>query len=290
MPKERFHIFLAERLIDQTDCVRPVWIDLDAFFIGAVSPDIFYYDLPFFSLSPLGDRLHSLVQSDGISLIYDWLSKIPFERANAQAISWALGFISHILVDALWHPLIEQLSETGLCTVYTGAKRLSTLDRHRLIESELEAYWFDRSFEGPQRKDFLPPDFSGRQERLLEIFSHYRSFIEFASQRAHVDPLNPFTWPKLCEKRLAGCFRSQRFLLRLFADKTAGKARDPLLSFYPTRFLGALIVPARPVLPAFFSRAMPEKQNPFSDLFMSRALDALKEDWRLRIGQIAQHT
>ncbi|MGC9196901.1 MAG: zinc dependent phospholipase C family protein [Syntrophobacteraceae bacterium] len=285
MPKERFHIFLAERLIKESDCARPVWIDLDAFFIGAVSPDIFYYDLPFFSLSPLGDRLHSLVQSEGICLIFDWLSKIPFERANAQPISWALGFICHFMVDALWHPLIEQLSKEGLCTVYSGAKRLSTMERHRLIESELEAYWFAKACEG-QKKDYLPPDFSGRQDRLLEIFSPYRSFIDFASRRAHDNPASPLTWPKLSEKRIAHCFLHQRFLLRLFANKTAAKARDPLLSFSPTRFLGALIVPARPLLPALFSRAMPEQQNPFSDLFMNRAFDSLKEGWRARVGQI----
>jgi hypothetical protein len=285
MPKERFHIFLAERLVTESDCLRPVWMELDAFFIGAVSPDIFYYDLPSFSLSPLGDRLHSLVQSEGISLIYDWLSKIPFVRANAQAISWALGFICHFMVDALWHPLIEQLSETDLCTVYGGVRKLSTLERHRLIESEIEAYWFARACEG-QKKDYLPPDFSPNQDRFREILDHYQSFIEFASRRTQGNPASPFAWPKPTEKQISGCFRRQRFLLRLFANKTAGKARDPLLSFSPTRFLGALIVPARPLLPALFSRSMPEQQNPFSDLFMNRAFDALKKNWRAKLGQI----
>ncbi|MGC8490444.1 MAG: zinc dependent phospholipase C family protein [Syntrophobacteraceae bacterium] len=259
MPKERFHIYLADQLARLCETRPPVLADLPAFFIGAVSPDIFYYDLPHFSLSPVGDWIHGLE----ISAICDWISD-EFEKGNLEAGCWGLGFACHFLADAVWHPLIEQLSEAGLGL----AQNLSVLDSHRLLESEIEAFWFAKS-SGTPISYSVRGDFWGKRERLLEIASHYASFLEFAGGPRR----------RVSEKRIARCFLWQNFLLRLFANKTLGRRRDLLLAFPPTRSLGVLVAPSRPMLPDLLARSMPEQRNPFSDSFMNRALESVADEF-----------
>jgi hypothetical protein len=268
VPKERFHIYLADRLVKGCDTRPPKLFDLPAFFIGAVSPDIFYYDLPFFSLPPLGDWIHRLIERDGISIIFDWISEKTLEKANGEAICWGLGFACHFMVDATWHPLIDELSRAGLGLVYSGAQKLSPIERHRLIESEIEAFWLAGTSEA-QKSDYLRADFWGRRGRIFEIASHYLSFLEFAGAPGR----------SALQRRISWCLLCQNFLLRLFANKTLARSRDLLLSFAPTRFLGALVVPVGPILPELFARATPEQRNPFSDSFMQQALATLKADF-----------
>jgi len=155
MPKERFHIYLADEILSSwPGRALPATVsDRPAFHIGAVSPDIFYYDFPSFSLSPLGDALHNLLDREGTSIIGDWVqgntamerqgdgergfvSASPRNLVPTSVSSWSLGFACHFLADAAWHPLIEDLSESmGYC----AAKRLSKIECHRLLESEIEA-------------------------------------------------------------------------------------------------------------------------------------------------------
>ncbi len=275
MPKEGFHIYLADRLARECVVRRPILLDMPAFLIGAISPDIFYYDLPFFSVSPLGDWFHSLIERDGVSIIYEWVSRRPFEKANAEEISWGLGVACHFMADALFHPLIEELSGEGLGTVFSSARSLSPIDRHRLIESEIEAFWLESSPQG-QKKNCLRSGFRGKRGRLLKIASYYLSLFEFAGGASPASPAPVFRPSRI---RISWCFLCQDLLLRLFANRTLGARRDKLLAFSPTRILGALVTPVRPVLPALFARAMDENRDPFSDSFMNGALSSLKADW-----------
>ena len=278
MPKERFHIYLAERLVRECEFRPPISLDRAAFFLGAVSPDIFYYDLPLFSLSPLGDWIHCLLDRCGIGIIFDWIAKRPIDAANGPAISWGLGLACHFLVDALWHPLIEELSAAGLGEVYRGAERLSLIERHRLIESEIEAFWLPKT-SGDRLSDSVSLDFGGKWDRLLATASHYRSFLEFAGFAGQGGFSSaPVPGAGLSRGRIAWCLLCQNFFLKLFANRTLGGKRDQLLSFGPTRFLGALLAPAHPMLPVLFARSMAENRNPFSDAFMQRAVGCLKAD------------
>jgi hypothetical protein len=294
MPKERFHLYLADELLNRcAGSLRLNEIDSPpahppalAFSIGAISPDIFFYDLPSFSLCSLGDALHDLMDREGISIISGWLTQTcspnqgtehearisenispssvfrpPF---SASTVLWGLGFACHFVTDALWHPAINELSGSRLLRDYIGVKRLSGIEGHRLIESELEAFWLARS-RTPQRYDKLLEDFKTDRGRLFEIASCYSRFLEFAGLGAEVS-----------ERRIVKCFLYQNFLLRLFANRMLGGKRDLLLSLPPTRALGALVTPVQPALPALFSRALPEDLNPFSDYFMEQALASLE--------------
>ncbi len=274
MPKERFHLYLADELLNrcagslpsnEIHC-SPTHLLAPAFSIGAISPDIFYYDLPSFSLSSLGNALHDLMDREGIAIISAWIDQTssPHKTTHASTVLWGLGFACHFLTDALWHPVIDELSGSRLVRDYIGVKRLSGIECHRLLESELEALWLARS-RTPERYDELLKDFKKDRGRLLEIASCYRRFLEFAGLSAGVS-----------ERRIVKCCLCQNFLLRLFASRMLGGKRDRLLSLPPTRALGALVTPARPVLPALFSYVLPEDRNPFSDYFMAQALTSLE--------------
>ncbi len=276
MPKERFHLYLADELLNRcagslpSNEIRSLPTNLRAaeFSIGAISPDIFYYDLPSFELSPLGNALHDLIDREGISIISRWIAQNSsmLKTTHASTVLWGIGFASHFLTDALWHPVINELSGSRLVRDYIGIKRLSEIEGHRLLESELEALWLARS-STPQRYDELLRDFKRDRGRLVEIASFYRRFLEFVGLSAGVS-----------ERRIVKCCLCQNFLLRLFASRMLGGKRDHLLSLPPTRALGALVTPARPVLPALFSHDLPEDLNPFSDYFMEQALISLEAD------------
>ena len=274
MPKERFHLYLADELLNRCagslppDEIHspPTCPRSPAFFIGAISPDIFFYDLPSFSLSSLGNALHDLMDREGISIISDWIAQTssPLKTAHASTVLWGLGFACHFLVDALWHPVINELSRARHVRDYIGVKRLSEIECHRLLESELEALWLAGS-PTPQRYDELLEDFKRDRGRLIEIASCYRRFLEFTGLSAGVS-----------DRRIVKCCLCQNVLLRLFANRMLGRKRDRLLSLPPTRALGALVTPVRTVLPALFAHALPEDRNPFSDYFMEQALTSLE--------------
>ncbi len=251
---------------------HPLGYSRRRFYIGAISPDIFFYDLPSFSLSPLGNALHDLMDREGISIVCDWIAQTssPLESVRAGMVPWGFGFACHFLADAAWHPVINELSGS---MDYCAGKRLSEIECHRLLESELEALWLAGS-PTPRRYDELLEDFKRDRGLLLEIASYYRGFLEFAgvSSRARPAPADA----EVFERRIVKCFLWQNFLLRLFANRMLGRQRDRLLSFRPTRFLGALVTPVRPVLPALFSRTLPGDRNPFSDFFMEQAMTSLE--------------
>ena len=286
MPKERFHIHLAARLARECEPPPPDLFDRAAFLIGALSPDIFYYDLPLFSLSPVGDWLHALIEREGISPVCDWILKGPLEEGNSEAISWGLGVATHFMADALYHPLIEELSSGGLGRVYRESSKLSPVERHRLLESEIEAFGLART-PGSPKSDYLQVDVARKRGRLSHIASHYLRFLRFAAAAAKGGvSAAPARLETLSPRRITRCFLWQNFLLKLFANTSLGLRRDSLLLFPSTRFLGALVAPARPVLPDLFARATPEHRNPFSDSFLERADSSFRADWRSLIGKI----
>ena len=271
MPKERFHLYLADEFLK--DCGSGLSPALAsgrlAFFIGAVSPDIFFYDFPSFSLSALGDALHDLMVPERLSILVEWIVsryKYSAEPGNGRlslsvsASAWTLGLTSHFLLDAAWHPVIDRLS---VSTDYCAAKRLSAIECHRLIESELEALRLNGSSAHEKYAEVLRE--LRRKSRLFEIAALYREMLEFACLR-----------PVPSEKRIVSCFLSQNFFLRLFANATLGRIRDRMLNLPLMRYAGSLVSPARPILPAIFAKTLPPDRNPFSDYFMEQALTLLK--------------
>lgn len=270
MPKERFHLLLTDLYRSRKSIARAgkAGDEWPVASIGAISPDIFFYDLPGFSLNSLGDSLHDLMARNGLDPILSWLGS----GSSAQrAKLWALGFACHFLADAIWHPIIDDLSGSlGSCK----RNRLTTTDCHRFIESEMEGFWLPKIGRPGGYIDLLDT-FRGDREWLGGIASVYRQFLEYAGLKAP------------SEGKILRCFLNQNFLLRLFANKMLGRHRDSLLLMRPTRYLAALVTPAHPILP--FSPP-PENQTVldlFSDEFMQgelTSLSALLSDFEERLS------
>jgi hypothetical protein len=252
MPKERFHLLLTD-LYQSRKSIAPAGQLRDESLvvsIGAISPDIFFYDLPSFSLSTLGSSLHDLTATNGITPILNWLTTTPTTR---RAKLWAVGFAGHFLADATWHPVIDDLSAT---LQFCKTKGLTEGNCHLFLESEMEAFWLPKIGKPGSYIDLLGR-FRADREWLVDIAAIYRQFLQYAG-------LAP---PSVA--RIRRCFLNQNFMLRLFANKLMGKKRDFLLAMPPTRYIAALLVPAKPVLPARLDR----QNHPALELFDNHHLE-----------------
>lgn len=240
MPKERFHLLLIDQYLSRQSIAGAGRVPLDslAMDIGAISPDIFFYDFPFFHLNSFGNSLHALMARNGISPILDWLASSP---VDTKAKSWALGFACHFLADASWHPFIDDLSGN---LAFCKGKGLPPGDCHLFLESEMEGFWLPKLGSPGGYVDLLHT-FQKDRRRLGSIASIYRQFLAYVGLRPP------------SKGRIVRCFHSQNFMLRLFACKVLGKRRDLLLAMRPSRYLASLTVPARPVLP---SNRLPENR------------------------------
>jgi len=272
MPKERFHLFLADEYLNSGKAPALLTGHLKdehlSYFLGAVSPDIYFYDLPTFSMNRLGDRLHRFMEREGLSAIKDWLSKSAGAVPKA-GFAWGMGFASHFLADEIWHPVINGLAQS---LEFCGKKGLSALGCHRVIESELESYWFKRMGAPDGYVGYLRR-YAAQKERLGAISSIYRGFLVHAGLE-----------PMPTEARIRRCYLNQNFLLRLFANPLLRGQRDRLLAMRSGRYLGSLIVPDRPVLPYGPLFRVPAERDPFSDEFMDEGLTSLK----LRLADFAE--
>ncbi len=277
MPKEGFHLFLADR---HRDCRRsegrpagPVENEWPAFCLGAISPDIFFYDLPSFALGRLGDSLHELVEQKGLAPIEHWLQNYP-GKIPPDVAAWGLGFASHVLADGIWHPAINDLSAS---LSFCRHSRLSSLDCHRLIECEMEAYWPPQ--EGKQTGwyvDFLKMVNEGGQ-LLARASRNYREFLSSAGLQ-----------PICGEARITRCYRNQNRMLRLFANPFLRKRRDSLMDVRAGRFLASLIIPDRAVLPSGYIPEIPPGRDPFSPEFQRKGIISLNSrlsDFAERLAQ-----
>ena len=258
MPKERFHILLTDLYQSRKSVTGAGQIRDKSLVVGlgAISPDIFFYDLPSFSLNSLGDSLHDLMDRNGLEPILDWLTN---NSPTLRAKLWALGFASHFLADAVWHPIIDDLSGSLESCLRQG---LSAVDCHRFLESEMEAFWLPKIGKPGGYIDLLET-FREDREWLGEIASIYRQFLTYAGLNAPPDG------------KILRCFLNQNFLLRLFASNVLGRQRNLLLARRPTRYFGALIVPVHPVLPLNPLPENPAVLQLFSNDFMQRELTSL---------------
>lgn len=281
MPKERFHLLLADQslpILTSQSCSPPVtegqrW----AYFLGAISPDALFYDLPFFRLSSLGAALHRL---EGLpflefssSVLNDWKKKL-----TPEAKWWLLGVAGHFLADGFWHSIIEKLSESGCC-LYERF-RLSKRQCHHWLESELEGFWLPRI--GPP--DAYRPLLNGFAKRTRMREECIRCF------RMILIELGLTEIPDV--KQMDRCFSSQAFFLRQFSLPVWSKMRNLLLQFSATRFYATLIVPDKTgILPFSTPRNhgaddLEDLYNSFSDQWMVRSATFLATHLRLLSAQL----
>jgi len=267
MPKERLHILLADeslKRMESSGYLPPMDEQSKfAFLLGSIFPDVLFYDLPAFDLSPLGGGLHRYEGEAGAAFFKAWLQE-EGARIPSDFRAWMMGFVSHLLTDGLWHPRIRAFSNppSPICRVH----RLSGRHCHHWLESELEAYWL--AVLGPPDA-YIPLLGRFRKETNLtgRCAGYFRKFLVRAQSEGVPD-----------EARIRRCLFWQVLLLRQFAHNGWANWKSWLLGKRRTNSLGALIVPIRAMLsetPASPLETYQDAAGLFDPEFMAEAVSLL---------------
>lgn len=231
MPKERLHMLLADeslRLLKGLNvCGR---LNREAYLLGAICPDVFFYDLPFFKLGIVGRGLHRFEGGTAVDFFTAWLQE-EGRDIEQDVKSWMLGFVGHLLADGLLHPFINDF-----CGRYSKELNLTASDCHHWLESELEAHWLTAI--GPS-SGYLPllKRFAGRNGQIIKYLNCFKRFL----MRAELPEIPS-------EAEIHRCLVWQTRLLRLFADPRWTGIRPWLLQSRFSKSLEVLLVPQRTVL------------------------------------------
>ena len=265
MPKERLHLLLADQSLQ---VLTPLLSSLPlseahklAYFLGAISPDALFYDVPFCRLSSLGTAFHRLQGESCLpfleSVLREWRNEL-----SPEATAWILGVASHFLTDGIWHPIIEKMS--GPDTVFCRAFELSGAQCHHWLESELEGCWLSRI--GPA-DGYLPllKQFASKNKTRETCIRCFRMVLVRLGLKEVPD-----------EKKIGRCFFWQALLLYQFSLASWARWRKLLLEAGPTRSLGALIVPTFAHLSPLLKSRSQHRTEPFDDPcddeFMARSV------------------
>jgi hypothetical protein len=268
MPKERLHLLIADQSLQfLTPLLSSLPLSEDhklAYFLGAISPDALFYDVPSCRLSSLGTAFHRL-QGESCLPILEPVLREQRDELSPEATAWILGVASHFLTDGIWHPIIEKMC--GPATVFCRAFKLSGAQCHHWLESELEGYWLPRI--GPE-DDYLPflKHFARKNKTREDCIRCFRMVLMRLGLKEVPD-----------EKKIGRCLFWQALLLYQFSLASWARWRKLLLDVGPTRSLGALIVPTF-ANSSLLAKSGSQHQvvpfdDPCDDEFMARSVIAL---------------
>lgn len=115
MPKEHTHLLLAEIFMRdflkaaELETRPPFLIDKQAFCLGSVIPDVYFYDFPSFKKRRVSSFLH---RARGDNLFKIVVSVIEDGRSRGNdgvlLVSFSLGVLLHLAADMIWHSAIIQ--------------------------------------------------------------------------------------------------------------------------------------------------------------------------------------
>jgi hypothetical protein len=228
MPKERLHILLADESLSLLRDLRPCSdLDREAYLLGAICPDLFFYDLPSFNLGRVGRRLHRLEGEAAVDFFVAWMQEQ--EGALEPFIkSWMLGFVGHLLADGLLHPSIN-----GFCRLFSEDLKLNASSCHHWLESELESHWLATI--GPA-DGYLPllKRFGRQNGKIAKCLDCFRAFL-MRMEATEIPSAHD----------IHRCLVLQTRLLRIFAASIWEKPRAWLLRSGFGAPMGALLVPPK---------------------------------------------
>jgi hypothetical protein len=143
MPKENTHLWFAQDVADRLDDQeeRSLVLDhLDAYRLGAVSPDLFFYARGD-RLRPVADYLHAGGDGPNPDFVLDCLDgpgglDRPGPTDPGPDLAFVLGYLTHCSLDATFHPVINAVARD------MGGPLLAN---HFLVETALDRE-FNRGF------------------------------------------------------------------------------------------------------------------------------------------------
>lgn len=272
MPKERFHLLVADQILPGLSALRqssPVTAGQRlAYHLGAISPDTLFYDLPSFRFSPSAAALHRLEGPAGVEFLGSLINECK-QQLTPETGMWLLGVAAHLLADGFWHPLIERMASFDYEGSLQVRFKLSKRQTHHCLESELEGFWLDRAGATDNYRQMLR-DLAAPGETRSACIDCFRMILKRLGTVGIPDA-----------RRIGRCFSWQVFLLDQFSLPGWAKWRNLLLQFPATRFWGTLIVPEKTDRSPFLDlktqaiHCQDSLENPFSDQLMARSLSFL---------------
>lgn len=148
MPKENTHLYFAHQVVEtlpdeqMADSIRQ---EMGVFYFGSVIPDSFYYSKDR-STVKISEYLHGKDGNLTNEFIFDLLKKAKETRSHKD-LAFALGYITHCVLDIVFHPIIYYLSGNYYDQDPLRADEAVYLHRH--LETELDArvnqsFYFDK--------------------------------------------------------------------------------------------------------------------------------------------------
>ncbi|HRP68691.1 MAG TPA: zinc dependent phospholipase C family protein [Turneriella sp.] len=175
MPKEITHCILAERaaytLAASSNILKKriggeIYFLFEenpqALYFGSIAPDLFYYDIRMpwqmrlkNSSESVSDLIHGEGGIDTIAHVFQMLSILrdarlaspltgdkTFSRsARATLLLFTLGYLSHVAIDTLLHPIVYYFA--GNYYAHDPKEKNAAQTRHRVIETILDLYNLD---------------------------------------------------------------------------------------------------------------------------------------------------
>lgn len=137
MPTENTHLYFAHKLIEQTrqaEWKRVVNENLQAYYLGSVMPDAFYYS-PKARVREVAEILHGRHGELTNDIVFDLLDQAR-ERTSEADLAFTLGYLTHAALDITFHPLIYFLS--GNYFDEDEKRRYEAMYLHRHLETYLD--------------------------------------------------------------------------------------------------------------------------------------------------------
>jgi hypothetical protein len=139
MPKELTHWVIAKKALDRLEpgpVKQALLGHFPTFLLGATAPDTpMYALLDSERYAKVARRLHGSEGED----TFDPPARVLRQFRGMDAAAFALGVVSHVMTDAIFHPWIMYYS--GGCHDPEDSVRHHNLFRHRLLESWLDLHY-----------------------------------------------------------------------------------------------------------------------------------------------------
>jgi hypothetical protein len=138
MPKENTHLYFAHQVVEtladerMADSIRQ---EMGVFYFGSVIPDTFYYAKDK-EVMRISEYMHGKDGNLTNEFIFDLLKKAK-ETQSEKDLVFALGYITHCVLDMVFHPIIYYLS--GNYYDADPEKADEAIYLHRHLETELDA-------------------------------------------------------------------------------------------------------------------------------------------------------
>lgn len=191
MPKENTHLFFAHSLEKCLDADNQVFITQHrlAYLAGSYAPDIFYYH-------PKAQKISKALHGNGPLAAYRVLIRLienSAEQKNAECFAFALGFLTHYVMDTELHPLVD------FRTRHPDPRE--TMRRHIVLETALDFALTDNHdycFTMKERDEIRAKAFWTMYAEILGIKTNIAVMAFRNNSLMNVLSRNRFAWNLAC--------------------------------------------------------------------------------------------